>query len=181
MNSDVNPEVEVSNRVAALMGATLTEADVHRFLLDTAAILGTESFAVYGPDLFFRWRIGERIVEIEPDYRPLKDEYELTVDSYNPTYPIDTDEYQSFKWGEAEDYPYLWTVELGKAPVSDWGPERPTSSTGTCSRRPRRRPSVACPMTWPSCRRSGAALSPSVGTWGNPGSAWSPSPARSMV
>ena len=122
MNSTVNPEVEVADRVASLMGTTLTEADVHRFLLDAADILGTESFAVYGPDLFFRWRLGERIVEIEPDYRPLRDEYELTVNSYNPTYPIDTDEYQSFKWGEAEDYPYLWTVELGRAPVSDWGP-----------------------------------------------------------
>jgi len=122
VNSTVNPEVEVADRVAALMGTTLTEADVHRFLLDAADTLGTESFAVYGPDLFFRWRLGERIVEIEPDYRPLRDEYELTVNSYNPTYPIDTDEYQSFKWGEAEDYPYLWTVELGRAPVSDWGP-----------------------------------------------------------
>ena len=122
MNSTVNPEVEVADRVASLMGTTLTEADVHRFLLDAADTLGTESFAVYGPDLFFRWRLGERIVEIEPDYRPLRDEYELTVNSYNPTYPIDTDEYQSFKWGEAEDYPYLWTVELGRAPVSDWGP-----------------------------------------------------------
>ena len=107
MNRTVNPEVEVADRVASLMGTTLTEADVHRFLLDAADILGTESFAVYGPDLFFRWRLGERIVEIEPDYRPLRDEYELTVNSYNPTYPIDTDEYQSFKWGEAEDYPYL--------------------------------------------------------------------------
>ena len=122
MNSTRNPEAELADRVAALMGATLTEADVHRFLLDAADILGTESFAVYGPDLFFRWRVGERVVEIEPDYRPLRDEYELTVNSYNPTYPIDTDEYQSFKWGEAEDYPYLWTVELGRAPVSDWGP-----------------------------------------------------------
>ena len=122
MNSTVNPEVEMSNRVASLMGTTLTGADVHRFLLDAADILGTESFAVYGPDLFFRWRVGERVVEIEPDYRPLRDEYELTVNSYNPTYPIDTDEYQSFKWGEAEDYPYLWTVELGREPVSDWGP-----------------------------------------------------------
>ncbi len=122
MNRTVNPEVEVADRVASLMGTTLTEADVHRFLLDAADILGTESFAVYGPDLFFRWRLGERIVEIEPDYRPLRDEYELTVNSYNPTYPIDTDEYQSFKWGEAEDYPYLWTVELGREPVSDWGP-----------------------------------------------------------
>ena len=122
MNSTVNPEVEMSNRVASLMGTTLTRADVHRFLLDAADILGTESFAVYGPDLFFRWRVGERVVEIEPDYRPLRDEYELTVNSYNPTYPIDTDEFQSFKWGEAEDYPYLWTVELGREPVSDWGP-----------------------------------------------------------
>ena len=78
VNGAVNPEVELSNRVAALMGTTLTEADVHRFLLDAADILGTESFAVYGPDLFFRWRIGERVVEIEPDYRPLRDEYELT-------------------------------------------------------------------------------------------------------
>ena len=122
MNRTVNPEAQVADRVASLMGTTLTEADVHRFLLDAADILGTESFAVYGPDLFFRWRLGERIVEIEPDYRPLRDEYELTVNSYNPTYPIDTDEYQSFKWGEAEDYPYLWTVELGREPVSDWGP-----------------------------------------------------------
>ena len=122
MNSTVNPEVEVADRVASLMGTTLTEADVHRFLLDAADILGTESFAVYGPDLFFRWRLGERIVEIEPDYRPLRDEYELTVNSYNPTYPIDTDEYQSFKWGEAAWYPYLWSVELGRTPVSDWGP-----------------------------------------------------------
>ena len=122
MNRTVNPEVEVADRVASLMGTTLTEADVHRFLLDAADILGTESFAVYGPDLFFRWRLGERIVEIEPDYRPLRDEYELTVNSYNPTYPIDTDEYQSFKWGEAAWYPYLWSVELGRAPVSDWGP-----------------------------------------------------------
>ena len=122
MNSTVNPEAQVADRVASLMGTTLTEADVHRFLLDAADILGTESFAVYGPDLFFRWRLGERIVEIEPDYRPLRDEYELTVNSYNPTYPIDTDEYQSFKWGEAAWYPYLWSVELGRAPVSDWGP-----------------------------------------------------------
>ena len=122
MNRTVNPEAQVADRVASLMGTTLTEADVHRFLLDAADILGTESFAAYGPDLRFRWRLGERVVEIEPDYRPLRDEYELTVDSYNPTYPIDTDEYQSFKWGEAEDYPYLWTVELGREPVSDWGP-----------------------------------------------------------
>ena len=122
MNRTVNPEAQVADRVASLLGTTLTEEGVHRFLLDAADILGTESFAAYGPDLRFRWRLGERTIEIEPDYRPLRDEYELTVNSYNPTYPIDTDEFQSFKWGEAEDYPYLWTVELGREPVSDWGP-----------------------------------------------------------
>ena len=46
----MNPEVEVADRVAALIGTTLTETDVHRFLLDAADTLGTESFAVYGPD-----------------------------------------------------------------------------------------------------------------------------------
>ena len=107
MNRTANPEVEMADRVASLMGTTLTEADVHRFLLDAADILGTESFAAYGPDLRFRWRVGDRVVEIEPDYGSLTGELSLHVDSFNPEYPIYTDEYQSFKWGEAEDYPYL--------------------------------------------------------------------------
>ena len=41
VNGALNPEVEMSNRVAALMGTTLTEADVHRFLLEAADLLGT--------------------------------------------------------------------------------------------------------------------------------------------
>ena len=122
VNGAVNPEVEMSDRVASLLGTTLTEADVHRFLLDAADILGTESFAVYGPDLFFRWRVGERVVEIEPDYNSRTGELSLRVNSFNPDYPIDIDEYRDFKWGEAEDYPYLWTVELGRTPFNDWGP-----------------------------------------------------------
>ena len=122
MNSTANLEAQVADRVAALMGTTLTEADVHRFLLDAAGILGTESFAAYGPDLRFRWRVGERVVEIEPYYGSLTGELSLRVDSFNPEYPIYTDEYESFEWGEAADYPYLWTVELGRAPFNDWGP-----------------------------------------------------------
>ena len=55
VNGAVNPEVEMSNRVAALMGTTLTEADVHRFLLEAADLLGTESLSMYGPNVFFRW------------------------------------------------------------------------------------------------------------------------------
>ena len=122
MNSTANLEAQVADRVAALMSTTLTEADVHRFLLDAAGILGTESFAAYGPDLRFRWRVGERVVEIEPDYNSRTGELSLRVDSFNPAYPIDSDEYRSFKWGEAEDYPYLWTVELGRTPFNDWEP-----------------------------------------------------------
>ena len=122
MNRTANPEAEMADRVASLLGTALTEADVHRFLLDAADILGTESFAAYGPDLRFRWRLGERVVEIEPYYGSLTGELSLHVDSFNPAYPIDSDEYRSFKWGEAADYPYLWTVELGRAPFNDWGP-----------------------------------------------------------
>jgi len=122
VNGAVNPEVELSNRVAALMGTTLTEADVHRFLLEAADLLGTESLSMYGPNVFFRWRLGERVIEIEPRYQRWDDKYSLLVDSYDPTIPIDSEEYRAFKWGEAEDYPYLWTVELGGAPFDDWGP-----------------------------------------------------------
>ena len=73
MNRTVNPEAQVADRVASLLGTTLTEEGVHRFLLDAADILGTESFAAYGPDLRFRWRVGERVVEIEPDGLRLSD------------------------------------------------------------------------------------------------------------
>ena len=73
MNRTVNPEAQVADRVASLLGTTLTEADVHRFLLDAADILGAESFAAYGPDLRLRWRVGERVVEIEPDGLRLSD------------------------------------------------------------------------------------------------------------
>ena len=66
MNGTVNPEAQVADRVASLLGTALTEADVHRFLLDAADILGAESFAVYGTELFFRWACGDRYVEITP-------------------------------------------------------------------------------------------------------------------
>ena len=121
MNSTANLEAEMADRVASLLGTALTEADVHRFLLDAASLLGTESFAAYGPDLRFRWRVGERAVEIEPYYGSLTGELSLRVNSFNPEYPIDN-EYRSFEWVDAADYPYLWTVELGRTPFNDWEP-----------------------------------------------------------
>ena len=122
MNRTANPEVEMADRVTALVGSALTEADAHRFLLEAASLLGTESFAAYGPDLRFRWRLGERVVEIEPYYGSLTGELSLHVNSFNPEYPIYTDEYESFEWADAADYPYLWTVELGGTPFNDWEP-----------------------------------------------------------
>lgn len=122
MNSDVNPEVEMFNRVAALMGTTLTEADVHRFLLEAAEFLGEGSLSMYGPNVFFRWQLGERVIEIEPGYRPWGEEYSLTVDSYNRGFPIDTQERLIYKYGDADLYPYLWRVDLGGEVDDWWGP-----------------------------------------------------------
>lgn len=122
VNGAVNPEVEMSNRVAALMGTTLTEADVHRFLLEAADLLGTESLSMYGPNVFFRWQLGERVIEIEPDYHPWGEKYSLSVDSYNRGFPIDTQERLTYKYGDAELYPYLWRVDLGGEVNDWWGP-----------------------------------------------------------
>ena len=129
MNSTANPEVEMADRVAALMGAALTEADVHRFLLDAADILGTESFAVYGPDLFFRWRLGERVVEIKPDYDSRTGEYSLQVRSFDRRSPVYEDEYLTFEYGGLDEYPYLWTVGLGRLPWGEWGPSESVIDT----------------------------------------------------
>ena len=122
VNGAVNPEVEMSNRVAALMGTTLTEADVHRFLLEAADLLGTESLSMYGPNVFFRWQLGERVIEIEPDYHPWRDEYSLSVDSYNRGFPIDTQERLIYKYSDADMYPYLWRVDFGSDVTDWWGP-----------------------------------------------------------
>ena len=129
MNSTANPEVEVANRVASLLGTTLTEADVHRFLLDAADTLGTESFAVYGPDLFFRWRLGERVVEIKPDYDSRTGEYSLQVRSFDRRSPVYEDEYLTFEYGGLDEYPYLWTVGLGRLPWGEWGPSESVIDT----------------------------------------------------
>ena len=122
MNSTVNPEVEMSNRVASLMGTTLTEADVHRFLLDAADILGTESFAVYGPDLFFRWACGDRYVEITPNPAFSDKGCSLRVISFDRERAIDIDEYLTFENCELNEFPYVWTAELGRTGFNTFGP-----------------------------------------------------------
>ncbi len=122
MNSTVNPEAQVADRVAALMGTTLTEADVHRFLLDAADILGTESFAVYGPDLFFRWACGDRYVEITPNPAFSDEGCSLRVISFDRERAIDIDEYLTFENCELNEFPYVWTAELGRTGFNTFGP-----------------------------------------------------------
>ena len=121
MNSTASPEAQVADRVTALVGTTLTEADVHRFLLEAADILGTESFAVYGPDLFFRWACGDRYVEITPDSSSDRD-HSLYVKSFDRERGIDIDEYRRFKYCEFYEFPYVWAAELGKESFNTFGP-----------------------------------------------------------
>ena len=122
MNRTRNPEAELADRVAALMGATLTEADVHRFLLDAADILGTESFAVYGPELFFRWARGDRYVEITPNPAFSDKGCSLRVISFDRERAIDIDEYLTFENCELNEFPYVWTAELGRTGFNTFGP-----------------------------------------------------------
>ena len=122
MNSTRNPEAELADRVAALMGTTLTEADVHRFLLDAADILGTESFAVYGPELFFRWACGDRYVEITPNPAFSDKGCSLRVISFDRERAIDIDEYLTFENCELCEFPYVWTAELGRTGFNTFGP-----------------------------------------------------------
>jgi len=77
---------------------------------------------MYGPNVFFRWQLGERVIEIEPDYHPWGEKYSLNVDSYNRGFPIDTQERLTYKYGDAELYPYLWRVDLGGEVNDWWGP-----------------------------------------------------------
>ena len=122
MNSTANPEVEMADRVAALMGAALTEADVHRFLLDAADILGTESFAVYGPELFFRWARGDRYIEITPGPSSSDKGHSLYVKSFDRERAIDIDECLTFENCELCEFPYVWTAELGRTGFNTFGP-----------------------------------------------------------
>ena len=121
MNRTVNPEAQVADRVAALMGTTLTEADVHRFLLDAADILGTESFAAYGPELFFRWACGDRYVEVVPNPSSSDEGCSLYVMSFDRERAIDIAEYKWFD-NDFDDWYYVWAAELGRTGFNDWGP-----------------------------------------------------------
>ena len=121
MNRTANPEAQVADRVASLLGTTLTEEGVHRFLLDAADILGTESFAAYGPELFFRWACGDRYVEVVPDPSSSDEGCSLYVMSFDRERAIDIAEYKWFD-NDFDDWYYVWAAELGRTGFNDWGP-----------------------------------------------------------
>ena len=122
MNRTANPEAQVADRVASLLGTTLTEEGVHRFLLDAADILGTESFAAYGPELFFRWACGDRYVEVVPNPSSSDEGCSLYVMSFDRERAIDIAEYKWFDYSDIDDRYYVWTAELGRTGFNDWGP-----------------------------------------------------------
>ena len=122
MNRTANPEAQVADRVASLLGTTLTEEGVHRFLLDAADILGTESFAAYGPELFFRWACGDRYVEVVPNPSSSDEGHSLYVMSFDRERAIDIAEYKWFDYSDIDDRYYVWTAELGRTGFNDWGP-----------------------------------------------------------
>ena len=122
MNRTANPEAQVADRVASLLGTTLTEEGVHRFLLDAADILGTESFAAYGPELFFRWACGDRYVEVVPNPSSSDEDHSLYVMSFDRERAIDIAEYKWFDYSDIDDRYYVWTAELGRTGFNDWGP-----------------------------------------------------------
>ena len=122
MNRTVNPEAQVADRVTSLLGTTLTEEGVHRFLLDAADILGTESFAAYGPELFFRWACGDRYVEVVPDPSSSDEGHSLYVMSFDRERAIDIAEYNWFDCSDIDDRYYAWTAELGSSGFNDWWP-----------------------------------------------------------
>ena len=121
MNRTANPEAQVADRVASLLGTTLTEEGVHRFLLDAADILGTESFAAYGPELFFRWACGDRYVEVVPNPSSSDEGCSLYVMSFDRERAIDIAEYKWFD-NDFDDWYYVWAAELGRTGFNDWGP-----------------------------------------------------------
>ena len=121
MNSTANLEAQVADRVTALVGTTLTEADVHRFLLEAADTLGTESFAAYGPELFFRWACGDRYVEVVPNPSSSDEGCSLYVMSFDRERAIDIAEYKWFD-NDFDDWYYVWAAELGRTGFNDWGP-----------------------------------------------------------
>lgn len=109
---DPNPELELAKRTAELLNVGLSEADVHRFLLDAAQLLGSPPREIVGPSVRFVWILGERAVEIMPHPpwpRIAERTCRLTVRSYGVSQVIDYFDHQQFEyWEPGDPLPFAW-------------------------------------------------------------------------
>lgn len=110
---------EIENQVLAMAGGQLGIADVHALLLQLEAELG-RPYAVFGPGARFRWQVAEHLMVEVGIHRVRDGGLHLTFSAFDPATKVDVEEYRAFEYGELEDYPYFWMLELGKAVPGTW-------------------------------------------------------------
>lgn len=115
---------EIDRRVLALSGTALTEADVHRFLLDVADFLEAPPLQMLGPGIKFRWLVGDQIIQIRPSFNSYDNSYEMTAACLDYEHVINNCEYRSFNVILPPYHfgPYLWSRLLREPPDGWWCP-----------------------------------------------------------
>lgn len=110
---------EIENQVLAMAGGQLGIADVHALLLQIEAELG-RPYAVFGPEARFRWQVAEHLMVEVGTHRVRDGGLHLTFSAFDPTIKADVEEYRVFEYGQLDEFPYHWTLELGKAVPGTW-------------------------------------------------------------
>ena len=123
----MDPELELANRVAALLDQSLTETGVHHFLLGAATLLDSPPHEMLGPGIRFRWYVDERVIEVGAAANPSTGGCSVTVSSFDRAPVIDSREHGAFKT-PGSGLPYQWLLVLdGRA--RDWLPYTPVITT----------------------------------------------------
>lgn len=122
-------ERELQRRIAAWHAAELTEADVQRFVLDAAQLIGQEPYEMVGDSPRFRWRLGERAIEVgaHPP-RPGRPGWRLTVGAFGFQAVVEIAEHFAFESADISAAPYLWAMPIGERPSELLPPDTPIYS-----------------------------------------------------
>ncbi|WP_136313041.1 hypothetical protein [Actinomyces procaprae] len=125
-----DPAAVLEERAAALLDVDVSQEDVHRFLLDTADLLGSPPREMVGPGLRFRWFLDDRVVQVGAG-KGIGTDYSIKVQSFS-TEVVDDIEYRWFKYGVLDySLPYLWSVGVAQEPsdrlVEMWDPGSATA------------------------------------------------------